>query len=116
MSRQYGAPPEDKSQPLKAGMSSPEPAPKEKDPYPPADEVASFHRNADTDGSETSMHHTLGSSNYQASPGDHTHDGGSSQMIIRDMAITGSQSNPQSMWPSIIAILVRLGAKDSTTP
>lgn len=35
---------------------------------------ANTHQNADTDGSLTAIHHTLGRLPFQAAPGDHTHD------------------------------------------
>lgn len=38
-------------------------------------EVEELHRFADTDSSSRAIHHTLGNLPYQASPGDHTHDG-----------------------------------------
>jgi hypothetical protein len=45
------------------------------------------HTNADTDGSQTSLHHTLGQGHNQSSPGDHIHDGKNSKRI-------GAKKNP----------------------
>lgn len=39
------------------------------------------HLSADTDSSITAIHHTLGSGEYQASPGSHRHDGKDSHRI-----------------------------------
>jgi len=43
--------------------------------------VTNFHQRSDVDSSQQSQHHTLGSRRNQSSPGNHTHDGGSSQKI-----------------------------------
>jgi hypothetical protein len=48
---------------------------------PSAKEVTTFHDNADTDGSTKALHHTLGPASNQASPGNHTHDGGASATL-----------------------------------
>lgn len=48
---------------------------------PSPKEVELFHKNSDKDGSPTSIHHTLGNGPNQASPGDHTHDGGTSKEL-----------------------------------
>ncbi len=81
---------------------------------PKGPEVEKFHTNADTDGSAESAHHTLGSSNSQASPGDHDHRGGSSVQLLQGDTITGSRTDGTAV-ASIIALLVELGAVDSTT-
>ena len=49
--------------------------------YPSFDEVNDFHTNSDLDDRLESQHHTLGMDPYQASPGDHTHDGKNSKRI-----------------------------------
>jgi hypothetical protein len=67
----------------------------------------------DTDGSDQSVHHTLGANKGQASPGDHDHRGGSSVALLQGMTVSGS--NATEMLASIVAILVDLGATDSTT-
>lgn len=48
---------------------------------PDAKTVRDFHRHSDVDGSAKAIHHTLGSGPSQASPGNHTHDGGASAPI-----------------------------------
>jgi hypothetical protein len=55
----------------------------DENPKPPAQAVEDFHTNSDSDARAESQHHTLGPSPSQASPGDHTHDGGDSALILR---------------------------------
>lgn len=81
---------------------------------PPAEQVAEFHTNADTDTRRESAHHTLGIAPYQASPGDHTHDGGTSPLLLAGVTITGTRGSASNA-ASIIAALVKLGATDSST-
>ena len=76
-------------------------------------EVEKFHTNADTDGDEGSLHHTLGPRKGQVAGGDHDHRGGNSVALLGDMTISGATVNDAVH--SIIAILVDLGAKDNTT-
>lgn len=83
-------------------------------PKPSANTVADFHTNADTDSRPESIHHTLGPNPAQSSPGDHTHDGGSSPLILVGFTLTGSRGGNAAM-TSLIACLVRLGATDQTT-
>lgn len=78
--------------------------------------VAKFHTNADTDGNEGSIHHTLGPGHSQASPGDHDHRGGASVALLSGVTISGSHASPDTIITSILAALVELGATDSTTP
>lgn len=114
MGRQYGEPrPEDQ---FKPGRNLPPEQPvKEQDPSPSGLVVERFHKNAAVDTRAEDMHHTLGPTSTQASPGDHTHNGGDSALLLEGVTLTGSKSAPATMWPSIINALVRLGAKDSTT-
>src|SRR4030095_3962840 len=46
-----------------------------------AKQVTQLHKSADTDGSTKAIHHTLGPASNQASPGNHTHDGGQSAFL-----------------------------------
>lgn len=117
MGRQYGAPrelPVTKSQ-TGRGRKDEQPKPKEEDPSPSADRVRQFHRNSDVDTRPEAQHHTLGPSPNQASPGPHTHDGSDSKKLLEGYTLTGAVASPSTVLPSIIAALVRLGAKDSTT-
>lgn len=69
----------------------------------------------DTDSGVFAKHHTLGPRNGQAAPGDHTHDGGSSPLLLDGVVLSGSRGGNAAL-PSIIAALVKLGATNSTTP
>ena len=86
---------------------------------PSSREVTEFHTNSDVDGSPKAQHHTLGPNHNQASPGDHTHDGGASATLPLPLAgttISGSKSTGDVTWRnSITAALVQLGANDATT-
>lgn len=80
-----------------------------------SEEVDEFHRNSDVDLRREAQHHTLGPQPNQASPGDHIHDGGDSAKLLTGMTISGSRAS--DAWRlSVNAILVRLGATDSSTP
>lgn len=81
---------------------------------PSRKEVEKFHTNADTDGNEGSIHHTLGPAKHQASPGDHDHRGGQSVAILTGVTISGSRGGNAAL-ASVIAALVELGASDATT-
>ena len=77
-------------------------------------EVSLFHTNSDVDGSSKALHHSLGSNRGQASPGDHTHDGGTSKLLLEGISVTGSRSGGGALL-SVISILTSLGATDATT-
>lgn len=77
-------------------------------------EVERLHKNADTDGSAKSMHHTLGPGINQSSPGGHTHRGGDSALLLEGTSISGSRGSGAAL-QSVIAALVELGASDNTT-
>jgi hypothetical protein len=81
---------------------------------PSAEEVDTFHTNSDLDIRAESLHHSLGPLPTQASPGNHTHDGGTSAALLADLTITGSRST--DAWRlSVNALLVKLGATDNST-
>lgn len=82
---------------------------------PDGKEVAEFHTNDDVDVQPDSHHHTLGPSRNQAASGAHTHRGDDSALLFEGRAITGSRTNGTAL-QSVIAMLVELGAEDSTTP
>ena len=82
---------------------------------PDARKVEEFHANADTDTRVESLHHTLGPSPSQAAPGDHIHDGGTSAQLLVGSTISGSRAS-DAYRLSLNAILVKLGAVDSSTP
>lgn len=80
-----------------------------------AEEVEEFHANSDVDVRGESQHHTLGPSPTQAAAGDHRHDGGDSELLLTGLSLNGSRDS--DAWRlSVNAILVRLGATDSSTP
>lgn len=86
----------------------------DENPKPPAQVVDDFHTYSDVDARAEAQHHTLGANPTQASPGDHTHDGGDSKLILEGFTISGSRAT--DAWRlSVNAMLVRLGATDQST-
>ena len=85
-----------------------------KDRPPTAEEVEKFHTNAATDSRREDIHHTVGLSENQASPGNHNHRGGDSLLLLQGITITGSRAGNIALL-SVIQALVALGATDSTT-
>lgn len=81
---------------------------------PSTSEVRRFHTNADTDGSQQVLHHSLGAGTNQASPGNHSHDGGTSKLLLEAVTLTGSKAGGSAL-VSVINALVTLGATDNTT-
>lgn len=87
---------------------------RDENPKPPSQVVDDFHENSDLDARAESQHHTLGPNPTQAAPGNHTHDGGDSELLLVNETITGSRAT--DAWRlSVNAILVRLGATDNST-
>lgn len=84
-------------------------------PKPDSQAVDDFHTNDDVDGRKESHHHTLGPGAAQAAPGNHRHDGGDSEKLWDGDVISGSRGGNAAV-ASMIALLVQLGATDSTTP
>lgn len=81
---------------------------------PSSEEVTRIHEKADTDGGMRAAHHTLGPRKEQASPGNHSHDGGESVQLLDGISITGSRSSGAALI-SIIDLLQGLGATDATS-
>ena len=81
---------------------------------PSAKEVIKAHLMADTDGKATAAHHTLGAGPMQSSPGNHTHNGGTSLSLLEGITISGAKGSNTAL-ASVIAALVSLGATDTTT-
>ena len=81
---------------------------------PEAEEVTTFHQNADTDSRKEAIHHTLGPGSNQAASGDHRHRGGDSEPLLAGITFTGSRGGNVALL-SVIQALVALGATDSTT-
>jgi len=88
---------------------------KDEEERPSPQVVEKFHTNCDVDESKDSYHHTLGANTFQASPGSHTHNGADSVLLLQNIELTGSRGGNTAL-ASVIAALVFLGAKDSTTP
>jgi hypothetical protein len=87
---------------------------RDENPKPPNQVVDDFHENSDLDARAEAQHHTLGPGPTQAAPGNHTHDGGDSALLLEGQTISGSRST--DAWRiSVNAILVRLGAVDNST-
>ena len=82
---------------------------------PSSDQVAKIHEKSDKDGGPKSQHHTLGPGPNQASPGNHTHDGGNSAFLLDGYTLTGSRADTATMITKFIEVLKLLGMKDSTT-
>lgn len=81
---------------------------------PDAVSVRELHINADTDSTPDALHHTLGPGVNQAASGGHDHDGANSALLLEGQTITGTKAS--AAWASSInALMVRLGATDSST-
>lgn len=83
-------------------------------PRPSPQVVSEFHSNSDVDAERDSQHHTLGTGVNQASPGSHRHDGNDSFQLLESVEIVGAKGGNTAL-ASVIAALVSMGAKDSTT-
>lgn len=117
MATQYGQPTDQQRKDrLQAGYSRKDPEPKVKpeDASPPAGVVIAYHKNAPVDSRPEDIHHRLGPSPNQASPGNHSHNGSDSVLLLDGVTITGAKAGNTAL-ASVIAALVKLGAKDSTT-
>jgi hypothetical protein len=76
--------------------------------------VSDFHTFDDVDTNKDAHHHTIGTGVNQAASGGHNHDGSNSPLILEGQLITGTKGSVA--WASSVnAILVRLGAVDSST-
>lgn len=76
--------------------------------------VNKFHNKSDLDSAATAQHHTLGPRAGQSSPGPHTHDGKTSQQLLKGFTLTGAKGGNVAL-ASVVAALVQLGATDNTT-
>lgn len=66
-------------------------------PEASADSVNHFHTNSDTDTGIKSQHHTLGKRRFQASPGDHIHDGNNSSTLSDYLPVTAIQAGAKAV-------------------
>lgn len=83
---------------------------------PSAREVEALHENSDKDGSHQALHHTLGAGRNQASPGDHSHDGGTSKLLLEGVSIIGSKGDGAALNSVINILVTHFGATDATSP
>ena len=83
---------------------------------PSREAVRKFHTNADTDGNQGSIHHTLGPAEGQASPGNHDHRGGSSKLLFEGVTISGSKASGAALQSIIDMLRDEFGITDNTTP
>lgn len=81
---------------------------------PAAEHVNDFHTNSDVDSGPDAHHHRLGTGTNQAAPGNHTHDGSDSPLILDGLSITGAKGTT-TWYASVNQLLVRLGAADQST-
>lgn len=117
MARQYGAPkfvPGKDDGSYQGKRRDAEPQAKSPDPSPPPKVVEDFHKNAAVDTRREDIHHTIGTGPQQAASGDHNHRGGDSVLLLDGVTISGSKAGNVALG-SVIAALVQLGAKDTTT-
>lgn len=66
-------------------------------PETPAESVNHFHTNSDVDTGIKAQHHTLGKRRFQASPGDHIHDGNNSSVLSDYVPIVSIQAGAKAM-------------------
>lgn len=76
--------------------------------------VEDFHTNSDVNRDKDAQHHTIGTEEFQAAAGSHTHNGSDSLQLLTSEEIIGSRGGNTAL-KSVIDILVRMGAKDSST-
>lgn len=80
---------------------------------PSSIESQKAHTNADTDGHQQALHHTLGIQHNQGSPGDHNHNGANSKRIGKGLdtsfPTTANAAYTQAQIQSIINALRALG-------
>lgn len=80
-------------------------------------DVSDIHKYSDFNINQLAIHHTLGPSDNQASPGGHSHDGGTSIQLLAGTSITGSRSTATAaVLAQVITALTLLGATDATSP
>ncbi len=80
-------------------------------------QVLLIHAKADTDGSPTAAHHTIGINRNQASPGNHTHDGKASPKVGRGLGLvlTGAKGGNVALTNLIAMLKQVMEFTDNTT-
>lgn len=84
-------------------------------PKPSSREVNAFHAKSDRDTANTAQHHTLGLGANQSSPGNHTHNGKNSKLLMSGVTITGSTGGNVALQNLITELSNYLGFSDATT-
>lgn len=79
------------------------------------EEVRVFHEQSDLDTKHNAQHHTLGKRDYQASPGNHKHEGIYSERLMKGITISGSKGGNAALADLITKLSVALGFTDETT-
>lgn len=74
------------------------------------------HEQDDADGSEFSLHHTLGPRPNQAARGTHIHNGEDSPKLMAGVVVTGSRGGNAAVASLITGLVNALGFTDATTP
>ncbi len=78
-------------------------------------DVARLHQRSDLDGQPSSQHHTLGSGQNQASPGNHRHNGRDSPKLYPNPpVITGSRGGNVAL-ENLLNSLAQLGVITNNT-
>lgn len=81
-------------------------------------QVTELHRKSDTNLRPDSIHHTLGGRAVQGSPGDHTHDGGTSAQLVAT-TISGSKTTSLATLAAVVGSLIdslaAIGITNATT-
>lgn len=86
-----------------------------------ARDVQNIHRNADSDATVFSVHHTLGINSGQASPGNHSHDGKSSKILSgyvannAPIAVVGSRGGNAALASLLTALATKGIITDSSS-
>lgn len=80
-------------------------------------EVNEIHKLSDKDVSREAQHHSLGINPYQASPGDHDHDGRNSKLLATSApeVVTGSRGGNAALASLLTALANKGIITDSTT-
>jgi hypothetical protein len=82
------------------------------------DELDEIHSRSDVDSGPFAQHHTIGPGGYQASPGNHIHDGVRSKKIGDGLGLTisGSRGGNAALASLISALSQVVAFTDNTTP
>ena len=85
---------------------------------PTAQQVATFHEKSDKNASPKALHHDLGPTANQASPGNHSHDGGASAKltdIMSGITVIGSRGGNDALASLLTQLATEFGLVNNTT-